>query len=417
MLTFAAVIFEGINYLTRKYFMIKRKNRLFYTPVSIIGVLLVCLSFYSCNKKGQQGGDMIAEYAVTTLSGSDIELKSSYPAVIKGKQDIEIRPQVSGFITRLCVDEGSVVHKGQVLFQIDAVQYQEAVNVARSAVNVARSNVATAELTAENKRELAKSNVIGSYDLQLAENSLLSAKALLSQANAQLVSAQKNLSYTRVTSPSNGVVGTIPFRVGSLVSPTGTTALTTVSDISEMYAYFSLTEKQLLDLTANGNSSKEILKKMPAIELKMIDGNIYGETGKVETISGIIDQTTGSVSLRAKFPNKRQILRSGGSGSVLIPYKLDNSIIISQSATYEIQDKKYAYVVDSKSTVKSTPIETFQLDDGKNYVVTSGLKAGDKIVTEGVGTLRDGMQIKEITPEQAAKKASVEQAAAKAPKK
>ena len=245
--------------------MIKRNARFFYAPVSVLGVLLVCLSFYSCNKKGQQGGDMIAEYAVTTISSSNVELKSSYPAVIKGKQDIEIRPQVSGFITRLCVDEGSLVRKGQVLFQIDAVQYEEAVNVARAAVNVAKANVATAGLTAENKRELAKSNIIGSYDLQLAENSLLSAKALLSQSNAQFVSAKKNLSYTRVTSPSNGVIGSIPFRVGSLVSPTGTTPLTTVSDISDMYAYFSMTERQLLGLTANGDSPKEILKKMPDV--------------------------------------------------------------------------------------------------------------------------------------------------------
>ena len=403
-------------------FMIKKKTRLFVTPLSIIGVLLVCLSFYSCKKngqQGQQGGDMTPEYAVTTLSSSNVELKSSYPAVIKGKQDIEIRPQVSGFITQLCVDEGSIVHKGQILFKIDAVQYEEAVNVARATVNVAKANVATAQLTAENKRELAKSNVIGSYDLQAAENSLLSAKASLAQAHAQLISAQKNLSYTRVVSPSNGVVGSVPFRVGSLVSPTGVTPLTTVSDISEMYAYFSLTERQLLGLTANGKSSKEILKNMPGIELKMIDGNIYGETGKVETMSGVIDQTTGSVSLRAKFPNKHQTLRSGGSGSVLIPYKMDNCIVIPQKATYEVQDKKFAYVVDSKSTVKSTPIEIFLLDDGQNYVVTSGLKAGDKIVAEGVGTLRDGMQIKEITPEQAAaKKASAEKAAAaQAPKK
>ncbi len=400
-------------------FMIKKKIRLFVTPLSIIGVLLlVCLSFYSCKKNAQQGGAMTPEYAVTTLSSSNVELKSSYPAVIKGKQDIEIRPQVSGFITQLCVDEGSIVHKGQMLFKIDAVQYEEAVNVARASVNVAKANVATAQLTAENKRELAKSNVIGSYDLQAAENALLSAKASLAQAHAQLISAQKNLSYTRVVSPSNGVVGSIPFRVGSLVSPTGTTPLTTVSDISEMYAYFSLTERQLLGLTASGNSSKEILKKMPAIELKMIDGNLYGETGKVETMSGVIDQTTGSVSLRAKFPNKHQTLRSGGSGSVLIPYKMDNCIVIPQKATYEVQDKKFAYVVDSKSTVKSTPIEIFSLDDGQNYVVTSGLKVGDKIVAEGVGTLRDGMQIKEITPEQAAaKKASAQQAAAQAPKK
>ena len=363
------------------------------------------------------GKDMVQEYAVTVLKTSDMELKSSYPATIKGKQDIEIRPQVSGTITKLCVDEGSVVHKGQTLFIIDPVQYQEAVNVAQAAVNVAKANVATAKLTAENKRELAKNNIIGSYDLQMAENSLLSSKATLAQAKAQLISAKKNLSFTRVTSPSNGVVGSIPFRVGSLVSSSTTTPLTTVSDISDMYAYFSMTERQLLSLTNEGNSQKDILKKMSNVELQMIDGNVYGETGKVETMSGVIDQSTGSVSLRAKFSNKNRILRSGGTGSVLIPYKMDNCIVIPQKATYEIQDKKYVYVVDSKSTVKSTPIEIFSLDDGQNYIVTSGLKAGDKIVTEGAGTLKDGMQIKEITPEQAAaKKAQAQQSSEKASK-
>jgi len=188
--------------------MIKNISRLFVTPLSIVGVLLVCLSLNSCKKSGNMGGkDMVQEYAVTVLKTSDMELKSSYPATIKGKQDIEIRPQVSGTITKLCVDEGSVVHKGQVLFIIDPVQYQEAVNAAQATVNVAQANVATAKLTAENKRELAKNNIIGSYDLQMAENSLLSSKATLAQAKAQLISAKKNLSFTRVTSPSNGVVG------------------------------------------------------------------------------------------------------------------------------------------------------------------------------------------------------------------
>lgn len=398
-------------------FMIKKKGRLFIAPLSIVGVLLVCLSFYSCKKSENKGGEMIQEYAVTILKSSDMELKSSYPATIKGKQDIEIRPQVSGTITRLCVDEGSVVHKGQTLFIIDPVQYQEAVNVAQAAVNVAKANVATAQLTAENKRELAKNNIIGSYDLQMAENSLLSSKAALAQTKAQLISAKKNLSFTRVSSPSNGVVGSIPFRVGSLASPGTVTPLTTVSDISDMYAYFSMTERQLLSLNNEGNSQKDILKKMSNVELQMIDGSIYGETGKVETMSGVIDQSTGSVNVRAKFTNKNRILRSGGTGSVLIPYKMSNCVVIPQKATYEIQDKKYVYVVDSKSTVKSTPIEIFSLDDGQNYVVISGLKAGDKIVTEGVGTLKDGMQIKEITPEQAAaKQAQAQQSSEKASK-
>ena len=386
--------------------MSKKKRRLFTAHLSVAAVLVMCLSFTSCGKQGQNGSQMIKELAVVSVSSSNVELISSYPAVIKGKQDVEIRPQVSGFITRLAVDEGSVVRKGQTLFIIDPVQYEEAVNAARAAVNVAKANMATAELTAQNKRELAKNNIIGAYDLQMAENSLLSSKALLAQATAQLVNAEKNLSYTRVSSPSDGVVGTIPFRVGSLVSPSIVTPLTTVSDISEMYAYFAMTERQLLGFTANGTSSKDILSTMPSVQLKLIDGTIYADTGKVETMSGVIDQTTGSVSIRAKFSNKSKILRSGGTGIVLVPANMTDRILVPQKATYEIQDKRFVYVVDDKSTVKSTPIEIFTLDDGQNFVVTSGLKAGDKIVVEGISSLKDGMQIKAVTPEQAAAKNS-----------
>ncbi|MCE5227293.1 MAG: efflux RND transporter periplasmic adaptor subunit [Porphyromonadaceae bacterium] len=386
--------------------MSKKKRRLFTAHLSVAAVLVMCLSFTSCGKQDQNGSQMIKELAIVSVSSSNVELISSYPAVIKGKQDVEIRPQVSGFITRLAVDEGSVVRKGQTLFIIDPVQYEEAVNAARAAVNVAKANMATAELTAQNKRELAKNNIIGAYDLQMAENSLLSSKALLAQATAQLVNAEKNLSYTRVSSPSDGVVGTIPFRVGSLVSPSIATPLTTVSDISEMYAYFSMTERQLLGFTAKGTSSKDILSTMPSVQLKLIDGTIYADTGKVETMSGVIDQTTGSVSIRARFSNKSQILRSGGTGIVLVPAKMTDCIVIPQKATYEIQDKRFVYTVDDKSTVKSTPIEIFTLDDGQNFVVTSGLKAGDKIVVEGISSLKDGMQIKAVTPEQAAAKNS-----------
>ena len=384
--------------------MSKEKRRLFTASVSVAAVLFLCLSLNSCGKQDQQRGQQIKELAVITLSGADVELSSSYPAVIKGKQDIEIRPQVSGFITRLAVDEGSVVKKGQTLFIIDPVQYEEAANAARATVQVAKANVATAELTAQNKRELAKNNIIGAYELQMAENSLLSSKAVLAQANAQLISAEKNLSYTRVSSPSDGVVGSIPFRVGSLVSPSIATPLTTVSDISEMYAYFSMTERQLLGYTSTGTSSKDILNTMPAVKLKLIDGNLYADSGKVETMSGVIDQATGSVSIRARFPNKNHILRSGGTGTVVIPAKMANCIVVPQKATFEIQDKRFVYVVDEQSTIKSTPIEIFTLDDGKNFVVTSGLKAGDKIVVEGISSLKDGMQIKAVTPDQAAAK-------------
>lgn len=242
----------------------------------------------------------------------------------------------------------------------------------------------------------------------MAENQLAQTKANLAQAEAQLINAKNNLSYTNVTSPSNGVVGMLPFRVGSLVSPSSATALTTVSDISEMYVYFSMTEKQLLDLTREGGSIKEILAKMPPVNLQLIDGTIYADTGRVEAISGVIDQNTGAVSMRATFSNKRNILRSGGTAKVVFPNLLENIILVPQTATIEIQDKKFVYVTQADNTLKSTEIEIYPLNDGKYYIVTKGLKSGDKIVIEGVQNLKDGQSIKPITP--AEKEAEYKQA-------
>lgn len=360
------------------------------------------LSLFACGNKQQAGFNMVKEYAVVAIQPSSSELKSTYPAIIKGKQDIEIRPKVAGFITQLCVDEGSVVRKGQTLFVIDPVQYQAAVKVAEANVKVAQTGVATSQLTYENKLQLREKNIISDYELQMAENDLATRKAQLAQMEAQLINARNDLSYTNITSPSNGVVGTIPYRVGSLVSSSTQIPLTVVSNIDEMYVYFSMTEKDLLALVRQGGTTKEILNKMPEVELKLADGSIYPEKGKIETLSGVIEQSTGAVSVRATFSNNLNLLRSGGTGSVMLPYVEENALIIPQKATYEIQDKKFVYLLTDSSTVKTTEIEIFSLDNGQSYVVTAGLKAGDKIVIEGVSSLRDGMSIKAITPEESA---------------
>lgn len=378
----------------------------------------LCLSLFACSKNSQMGQNTVKEYAVVTLQPSSAELESAYPATIRGRQDVEIRPQVSGFITKLSVDEGSVVRKGQTLFLIDPVQYEAAVNIAKAAVDVAKTSVVTADLTAKNKRELAKKNIISDYELQMAENALATSKAQLAQADAQLINAQKNLSFTKVTSPSDGVVGDIPFRVGSLVSPSSTTPLTTVSDISEMYVYFSMNEKQIFSMIRQGEGTvNNALDKIPAVSLKLADGSVYQEKGKVEALISVIDPTTGSARMRATFPNKQNYLRSGASGSVLIPVSSDSALVIPQKATFEIQDKKFVYLVNDSAVVKSHEIKVLPQNDGQNYVVTGGLKVNDRIVIEGVGTsVRDGMQIKPITPEESAAKVKgvTQQAAAQA---
>lgn len=371
-------------------------------------LMMTCLALLSSCNESKQSTGKVPEFAVISVATTTANLTNSYPATIKGKQDVEIRPMVSGFITQLHVDEGSVVHKGQVLFTIDPVQYQATVNSAQAAVATAKAAVNTQELTVNNKRELNKKNIISNYDLQMAENQLAQVKAQLAQAEAQLTNAKNNLSYTQVTSPSNGVVGSIPYRIGSLVSPSVAKPLTTVADISEMYAYFSMTERELLAQIRQGGSIREILQQMPDVQLQLIDGTLYPDSGRVETISGVIDQTTGSVTMRALFPNPNNILRSGSTGQVVFHNPLQNVIMIPQSATIEIQDKKFVFVVQSDNTLKNTEIKVFTLDDGKYYYVTSGLKAGDKIVLEGVQNLKDGQTISPITP--ADKEAAYQQA-------
>lgn len=353
----------------------------------------------SCGNKGN-GTGQVPEYAVQEVQKSTAQLTTAYPATIKGKQDVEIRPQVSGFITKLCVDEGAAVRKGQVLFIIDETQYKAAMRTAEAAVATAEAAVRTQQLTVDNKRELNRKQIISDYDLSMAENSLAQSKAQLAQAQAQLISAKQNLSFTQVTSPSDGVINDIPYRLGALVSPSIATPMTTVSEIDEVYVYFSMTEKDLLAMTKTGGTIKDEISKIPAIKLQLIDGTEYAIEGKVDAITGVIDQSTGSVTMRALFPNKEHVLRSGGTANVLIPYNMENVISVPQAATVEIQDKKFVYVLQPDNTVKNTEISIFNLDNGKDYLVTSGLNSGDKIVIEGVHALKDGQTVQPITPAQ-----------------
>lgn len=368
-----------------------------------IALALAILALAGCSKKSNTSSSDTPEYVVETVSTSSSEQSTSYPATIKGKQDIEIRPKVSGFITKLCVDEGSTVKQGQPLFIIDRVQYEAQVKSAKAAIAVAKAALNTQKLTVENKKELHKRQIISDFDLQTALDNLASCEAQLTQAKANLTNALEQLSYCTVVSPSNGVVGEIPYRVGSLVSSASTTPLTTVSNIAEMYVYFSMTEKQLLEMTRNSGNIKSAIAQMPPVKLKLTDGTIYDYNGKVETVSGVIDQNTGSVSMRATFPNPKHELRSGGTGSILLPKVYSASIVIPQAATYEIQDKKFVYVVGKDNKVSQREIEVADENDGTNYIVNSGLASGERIVKEGVSTLKNDMLIKPITAAQASK--------------
>ena len=362
--------------------------------------VLTAVALTSCGSKSNQMGEASNDFAVETIQSTSADLETSYPATIKGMQDIEIRPKVSGYLVKLLVDEGATVHKGQPLFLIDSEQYRAAVKSAQAQIRVCRANIATQKLTVDNKRMLFKQNIISSYDLQMAENTLASYEAQLAAAEAQLQSAQDNLNWCTVTSPADGVVGSIPYRVGSLVSASSAEPLTTVSNISKMYVYFSMTEKQLLALTRQAGGVNAAIQAMPSVTLKLSDGTTYSQSGKVSTISGVIDQSTGSVQMRATFDNAQHILRSGGTGAVLVPTHASDAIMVPQSATFDVQDKKFVYVVNADKTVATREITVLPQNNGQSYVVASGLRSGERIVVDGVSQLKNGQKINPITPAQ-----------------
>lgn len=349
-----------------------------------------CIAVVSCGQAPTQ--QRAAEYSVQTITTTDRTIPTNYSATIRGRQDIAIYPQVSGTISQVCITEGQRVTKGQTLFIIDQVPYKAALRTAEANVEAAKAAVATAQLTYDSKKELFSRNVVSQYDLSTAENSLLTAKAQLAQADAALVNAANNLSYTVVKAPSNGVVGTLPYRVGALVSASIPQPLTTVSDNSTMYVYFSMTAKQQLNLTRRYGSIAETLKNMPDVQLQLNDGTVYDQTGRVESISGVVDTSTGSVQLRAVFPNENGLLLSGSTGNIIMPNLYKDCIVVPQTATFEIQDKVYVYkLVDGKAT--SSMIEVEKISNGREYIVTAGLTPGEVIITEGVGLMREGTPV------------------------
>ena len=362
----------------------------------------------ACSGKKQDNQTQIPELAVMTVGEQDATLETGYPATLHGENDVEIRPQITGFITSVNVEEGQRVSKGQTLFVIDQVSLQAqvdaalaAVEQAKAAVAVCQANVNTAQTNANNNRLLFEKNIISQSAYQTSVDQLNAAKAQLnqakasaSQANAQLTSARKQLSYSVVKAPAAGIVGTIDFKEGALVSPS--TLLTVLSDNGKMEVNFSLNEKEVLDLTNGGKQSLQVaLGNLPAVSLKLANGEIYPLKGKVVSVSGVLDPKTGSASARAIFDNPNGMLRSGNTGQLIIPSMAPSAMMVPQKATYEVQDMKFVYVLGDSSKVHSTPIQISELNDGQNYIVTDGLKPGDVIVTEGVGiSVKDGMQIK-----------------------
>lgn len=353
-------------------------------------IVLAGLSIASCKSRTVE--EETSDYKTLTVKLENRTLMQGYSARLDGQQMVEVRPQVSGLITRICIDEGQKVRKGQVLFVIDQVPYQAALAEATANVKSAEANLATAKLNLESTEVLREKNVVQDYDLNTARNELAVAEAALAQAQAQEMSARNNLSYTEVKSPVDGVASMIAYRVGALVSSSISEPLVTLSDDSNVYAYFSLNESQITSLTEQYGSLDEFMKRMEDVELQMAGGKMYGEKGHISAVSGIVTTGTGTVVLRADFPNDRGLLRSGGSATVMVPTTLAQAVVIPQSATYELQNKTFVYkVVNGKA--QSAPVTLYRLNNGTEYVVEEGLQPGDVIIAEGAGLVKEGVNV------------------------
>ncbi len=323
-------------------------------------------------------------------------INMQYPASLQGRQNIEIRPRIEGYLEKILIDEGSVVKRGQVLFQLDGSQYEQNIRSAEADSKMAAAEVNVAQMQLKKAQSLVAKEVVSHFELEAAEYALQAKQAALAQANARLQNAKTNLSYTIIRSPSNGVVGNIPYRVGSLISGNSDKPLTTVSDISSIYAYFSMNEKEFLAFIRrdSGKSLQQKLNRMSELELILADGSIYPDKGKIETVSGILNPETGSANFRAVFPNPKSLIRSGGSATICIPENIQNAILVPQKATYEIQGKRFVYMVGKDGEINASEISVLSVGVGQCFVVVAGVNSGDTIVVEGVNSVKEKMMIK-----------------------
>ncbi|WP_231582660.1 efflux RND transporter periplasmic adaptor subunit [Pedobacter sp. BMA] len=327
-----------------------------------------------------------------------------YPAAIQGAVDIEVRPQVSGYLQSVLVNEGAYVTAGQTLFKINENPYREALNNAKASLHAAEAAILNAQLEVDKLTPLVQNKVVSEFQLKTAKTAYKIAQANAEQAKASVASAQINLGYTNVKATVSGYIGRIPKKQGSLVSPSDQVALTQLSDIHEVHVYFALAENDFNSFNANypGNNPADRIKHLPAVELVLADNSIYPIKGKIDMIDGQFDKNTGAITLRASFPNASGSLRSGNTGKLRLGLKHDDAILIPQSATVEMQDKVFVFALNKGNKVSKMPI-TVVGKSGNNYLVKDGVKPGDQIVLSGLDRLQEGQV---ITPEKATDKAA-----------
>jgi membrane fusion protein (multidrug efflux system) len=372
----------------------ERNKKSFYGAMAT--AVFAALISTNCKNKVAEPDTSPKQYDVLQLATQTTNIYAEYPATLQGEQVIEVRSKIEGYLEELYVDEGATVKKGQRLFRISSPQYEQELRSAEAGIKTAEADVAQAQMSVVKAKPLVEKEIISKYELESAEYTLQAKKAALSQARATVANAKANLGYTMIIAPANGVIGSIPYKKGSLVSGTSENPLTTLSVDKNMYAYFAFNEKQLLefDRTYKGNTIQEKIKQLPAVQLVLSDGSLYSSKGKIETASGLLSTETGSLNFRAIFPNALNLLKSGASASIQIPQDYKDAILIPQSATYELQDKKLVYVLGKNNMVLSKAITSTSTNNGQFYLVNSGLAAGDKIVLSGITSLKDSIVIK-----------------------
>lgn len=362
----------------------------------LIFLSIILISGCVGEAKDIENDNEVKDVNILTLKSEQANQYYDYPASIKGQQNVEIRPKIDGFIEQILIDEGAKVKKGQLLFKISNPMYEQEVLSAKASIERFQAAVNTARMNYKKTVPLVEKGIISEYELEAKDLDLKGKQAELEEAKARLRNAKVNLSYTSIFSPSNGIIGTLPFKIGSLVSSSSPEPLTVVSDISNVHVYFSISEKQYLAMIEEGKyiSLEQSIAKLPQVELILQNGMVYPQKGKIETSGGLINSTTGSISLRAEFPNENGLIRSGSSATIRLEKPISDAILIPAKATFEMQGNKFAIMLDQDNKAKTVGIEVSDLPIGDSFVVVKGLKPRDLIVTENVGSIKDGDLLK-----------------------
>jgi membrane fusion protein (multidrug efflux system) len=360
----------------------------------ILFAFFVILLLFSCSDKKAVTADPPKDFPVLTMQPRPVTTHNDFPATLQGENIVEIRPMVDGYLEEIYVQEGAIVSKDQLLFKIKNPLFDQAVITANAAIKIASADVNTAKMNVEKVRPLVEKEIVSKYELESTQFQLQSKESALAQAYATLANAKTNLGYTSIRSPQKGIIGSIPYKIGALVSSTSANPLTILANTGKVFAYFSWNEKQLLEFMSKmpGNSLQERLSHLPPVVLILADGTQYSEKGKLLTASGLINTETGTASFKAIFPNPKGFLHSGASALVRLNQISNAALLVPQSASYELQDKRFVYRLIADNKVISRAIESKPTDDGQFLIVTDGLKAGDKVVLNGTN-LKDSTLI------------------------